>query len=120
MSLRDELRRYLVEDILFGEPVDDFQDDLDLFEIGLDSMGILKVTAFLEEQLGRQIQPEELTTDHVSAPMSGGLLFSAKARLRVPAATDAERLREDLERIADDLMVDLTLVQAVIGGTARG
>ena len=54
--------------------------------------------------------------DSVSAPMAGGLLFSAKARLHVPAGTDTERLREDLERIGDDLMVDLTLVQAVITG----
>ena len=35
--------------------------------------------------------------------------------INVPAGTNADRLRKDLEKIADDLMVDLTLAQAVIG-----
>ena len=51
--------------------------------------------------------------------MAGGQLFSAKARLDVPVGTDTERLRRDLETIADDLMVDLRLVQAVIGTRPR-
>jgi glycine cleavage system regulatory protein len=51
----------------------------------------------------------ELTTDRVSAPMAGGPLFVAKARLEVPAGVDTEALRRDLERIAHDLMVDLSL-----------
>jgi glycine cleavage system regulatory protein len=37
----------------------------------------------------------------------------------VPEGTDTDRLRRDLEKIADDLMVDLRLVQAVIGARAR-
>jgi glycine cleavage system regulatory protein len=51
----------------------------------------------------------ELTTDRLSAPMAGGPLFVARARLDVPAAVDAERLRRDLETIAHDLMVELSL-----------
>ena len=51
----------------------------------------------------------ELTTDRLSAPMAGGPLFVAKARLEVPAGVDTERLRRELERIAHDLMVDLSL-----------
>ena len=51
----------------------------------------------------------ELTTDRLSAPMAGGPLFVARARLQVPAAVDPERLQRDLETIAHDLMVDLSL-----------
>ena len=51
----------------------------------------------------------ELTTDRLSAPMAGGPLFVARARLEVPATVDTERLRRDLEKIAHDLMVDLSL-----------
>jgi glycine cleavage system regulatory protein len=51
----------------------------------------------------------ELTTDRLSAPMAGGPLFVARARLEVPAGLDTERLRRDLETIAHDLMVDLAL-----------
>jgi glycine cleavage system regulatory protein len=51
----------------------------------------------------------ELTTDRLSAPMAGGPLFVARARLEVPPGLDTERLRRDLETIAHDLMVDLSL-----------
>jgi glycine cleavage system regulatory protein len=51
----------------------------------------------------------ELTTDRLSAPMAGGPLFVARARLEVAGDIDTDRLRRDLERIAHDLMVDLTL-----------
>jgi len=36
-------------------------------------------------------------------------LFKAQARLLVPESCDVQKLREDLERIAADLMVDLRL-----------
>ena len=51
----------------------------------------------------------ELTTDRLSAPMAGGPLFVARARLDVPPGIDTDRLRRDLETIAHDLMVDLSL-----------
>jgi glycine cleavage system regulatory protein len=86
--------------------------------VGQDHPGIVRNISEVLRRHGVNI--EELTTDQVSAPMAGGLLFRAKARLHVPAGTDADRLRADLEKIADDLMVDLTLVQAVIAGKARG
>ncbi|MCG6920916.1 MAG: glycine cleavage system protein R [Acidobacteria bacterium] len=86
---------------------------MELQLVGQDHPGIVRDVAQILLQHG--VNVEELTTDHVSAPMSGGQLFSARARLHVPAGTDTEHLRRDLEKIADDLMVDLTLAQAVIG-----
>jgi glycine cleavage system regulatory protein len=86
--------------------------------VGHDHPGIVRDIS--EVLLRHGVNIEELTTDQVSAPMAGGLLFSAKARLHVPARTDVDRLRGDLEKIADDLMVDLTLVQAVIAGKPQG
>lgn len=90
---------------------------MELELLGQDHPGIVRKVS--EILLGHGVNIEELTTDHVSAPMAGGVLFSAKARLKVPATADADRLREDVEKIADDLMVDLKLVQAVIAGKAR-
>ena len=91
---------------------------MELELMGQDHPGIVRKVS--EVLLGHDVNIEELTTDSVSAPMAGGQLFSAKARLNVPAGTDSERLRGDLETIADDLMVDLRLVQAVIGSRTRG
>ena len=95
-------------------------DDLRAMELellGQDHPGIVRKVS--EVLLGHAVNIAELTTDSVSAPMAGGQLFSAKARLDVPAGADTERLRRDLETIADDLMVDLRLVQAVIGTRPR-
>ena len=91
---------------------------MELRAVGQDHPGIVRDIS--EVLLRHGVNIEELTTDQVSAPMAGGLLFSAKGRLHVPPGTDADRLRADLEKIADDLMVDLTLVQDVIAGTSRG
>lgn len=64
MSLREDLRRFLLVDLLFGEDTGEFSDDDDLFAVGLDSMGILRTTAFLEQKTGTQIPPEDLTHEH--------------------------------------------------------
>jgi len=90
---------------------------MELEAVGQDHPGIVRDIS--EVLLRHHANIEELTTDQVSAPMAGGLLFRAKARVHVPVGTDVDRLRGDLERIADDLMVDLTLVQAVIGRDRR-
>lgn len=51
----------------------------------------------------------ELRTECRSAPMSGDLLFHANARLSVPAAVAIDALSDRLEKIANDLMVDIRI-----------
>jgi glycine cleavage system regulatory protein len=41
--------------------------------------------------------------------MSGEILFTAKASLRVPHGVPMDELTDALEEIADDLMVELSL-----------
>ena len=90
---------------------------MELQAVGQDHPGIVRD---ISRVLSRHaVNIEELTTDRLSAPMAGGQLFSARARLHVPPSLDADRLRRDLETIANDLMVELTLLQAVIGRPAR-
>jgi glycine cleavage system regulatory protein len=91
---------------------------MELQALGADHPGIVRDVARVLARHGVNIV--ELVTDRVDAPMAGGLLFKAQARLRVPAGLDARLLREDLERLANDLMVDLKLVQSVLGREGRG
>ena len=44
-----------------------------------------------------------------TAPMGGGTLFQARATVFLPATTSVGAVRADLEKIADDLMVDFRL-----------
>lgn len=54
----------------------------------------------------RAVSIDELETEIVPAPM-GGMLFRAEARLEVPPGVDLEAVRDDLEALTPDLMVDL-------------
>jgi len=69
-----------------------------------------------------RVNIEELETDVTSAPMSGEALFRARAELGVPATVTTGMLRDVLEAIAGELMVDLLLEESnspAIGEIAR-
>lgn len=54
------------------------------------------------------VNVEELESECRNAPMSGEQLFEARARVCIPQSCDVAALRADLEKIASDLMVDLS------------
>ncbi|HEU5077733.1 MAG TPA: ACT domain-containing protein [Opitutaceae bacterium] len=75
--------------------------------VGQDRPGILhQISRVLASHA---VNVEELTSERVSAPIDGNMLFQAKVRVALPAAVSIQALREDLERIATDLMVDVDL-----------
>ena len=59
------------------------------------------------------VNVEELETFTASAPMSADILFHANAELTAAAALDALALIADLERISNDLMVDINLDETI-------
>jgi glycine cleavage system regulatory protein len=75
--------------------------------VGLDRPGIVRE---ISQLLARHaINVEELSTDRISAPMSGEMLFRAQARVHVPGGADLTAVRAGLERLANDLMVEIKL-----------
>lgn len=79
--------------------------NLDL--VGPDQPGILReITHCLAEH---KVSVEEMETDIQGAPMGGGMLFYARARVRAPAGLTGDQLRNALESLAGALMVDITL-----------
>lgn len=80
---------------------------LQLDLVGNDRPGIVHdISRALAE---RQINVDELQTECVSAPMSGEMLFKATAHLHAPEGVSIDELRDQLENLADELMVDLQL-----------
>lgn len=74
--------------------------------VGQDRPGIVRqITQVLA---AHRVNVEELSTECIEAPHAGGVLFQAKAELLVPAGADLAAVRRDLEKIAADLMVDLS------------
>jgi glycine cleavage system regulatory protein len=90
---------------------------MELELLGLDRPGIVREIAQLLADSG--VNVEELVTDRTSAPMSGEMLFAARAHVHVPAGADVGKLRAALERIASDLMVEIKL-QDRSAGAASG
>ncbi len=77
--------------------------------VGSDRPGIVRDIA---SALARaNVNVEEFSSELVSAPMSGEMLFKASARLQLPANCDLPALKKDLERIAADLLVDVSFAE---------
>ena len=76
--------------------------------IGHDRPGIVKEVSHAIAK--HHINMKELITTCTSAPMSGEALFKATARLQCPAEVLVPDLQKELENIAHDLMVEITLV----------
>jgi glycine cleavage system regulatory protein len=79
--------------------------------VGLDRAGLVhEISALLA---GYRINVEELTTSRTAAAHSGDPLFRAHVRLFVPESVDVAAVRQGLERLAADLMVEIRLVEAL-------
>lgn len=75
--------------------------------LGNDRPGIVReVSAVLN---AHALSIEELATETRDAAMAGGRLFEASVIAKVPATVDLDALRADLERLATEIQVDITL-----------
>jgi glycine cleavage system regulatory protein len=75
--------------------------------VGTDRPGIMHNVSALLTRLG--VNVEELESECTSAPMAGGDLFRLSARLACPPSLSESALSRDIEQLANDLMVDITL-----------
>ena len=74
--------------------------------VGADRPGIVReITAALARA---GVNVEEFSSEITSAPMSGENLFKAQARLQLPENCNLAALKMDLEKIAADLLVDVS------------
>lgn len=77
--------------------------------VGSDRPGIVReITSALARA---NVNVEEFSSEIVSAPMSGENLFKASAKLQLPEKCDLTALKKDLEKIAADLLVDVSFVE---------
>jgi glycine cleavage system regulatory protein len=98
--------RVMIEWSASDAPVPDYRH-MTLNVIGTDRLGIIRDIA--QSLAWRGINIDELNTQYTSAPMTGEMLFKATAQLRVPLQVLIVELQESLEKLAHDLMVDITL-----------
>lgn len=75
--------------------------------LGNDHPGIVReITRALVD---RGVSIDRFTSDTVDAPMAGGTLFEATVEAHVPTGVDTDDVIRDLEQLAGEIQVDLTL-----------
>jgi glycine cleavage system regulatory protein len=86
---------------------------LSLSLVGHDRIGIVaEVTGTLARHA---VNIENIETHTASAPMAAGTLFYAEVSLTAAANLEVRALQADLERISNDLMVDISLGETIRG-----
>ncbi len=75
--------------------------------VGQDKPGIVRDVS--RALAGHGVSIESFESEVVSGAMSGEAMFRARARVRVPAAVSVDSLRQTMEALANELMVDLEL-----------
>ncbi|MCH6255927.1 ACT domain-containing protein [Puniceicoccaceae bacterium K14] len=88
--------------------VEEGEETIEMEILGQDRPGIVsQISAAFAKH---NVNVEELSTGCRSAPMSGEQLFEATARIRIPSSCELSELRGDLEKVAEDLMVDVSFL----------
>jgi glycine cleavage system regulatory protein len=87
----------------------DHRESLRMELVGQDRPGIVREISRALAALGVSVQ--DLKTVVENAPMSGERLFHAHAELAPPAGVAIEGVRDALERLADEMMVELHFEQ---------
>lgn len=95
--------------VLTGAPAqpDDDEQMLEIRILGNDRAGIVREVSNVLST--HELSIEELATETRDAAMAGGRLFEASVIARIPASVDLDALRRDLERIASEIQVDITV-----------
>lgn len=60
-----KLKLFIFDELVFTDNPQDFSDDDDLLEAGLDSMGIMRLVIFIEEAFGVSLPDDELEPENL-------------------------------------------------------
>ena len=81
---------------------------LEIRVMGADRTGIVQEFSSALSNLG--VNLEELETDVSPAPMSSEMSFTAVAKVSLPESLNIDRIRESLESLSDDLIVEISKI----------
>lgn len=58
------LREQIVEDLFFGDGSTEIAGDADLFELGVDSLGVNRLVVFIERRFGVRVGDDEIVAEN--------------------------------------------------------
>lgn len=65
--MKKKLRAFVFDELIFVADPEQFSDDDDLLEAGLDSMGIMRLIMHLENEFGVTLPDDEIEPDNVQS-----------------------------------------------------
>ena len=65
--MKKKLREFIFDDLIFVADPEQFTDDDDLLEAGLDSMGIMRLIMFIEDNYQITLPDTEIEPDNVQS-----------------------------------------------------
>ena len=78
-AIREKVRQFLLREFLPGEDPAELTDGTELVSGGiLDSLAILKLVSFLEEQFGIEVAAHEADAEHLNTIADIGQLVASK------------------------------------------
>jgi acyl carrier protein len=61
MNIKSEIRKYIIENFLYGNDDNTLNDDVSFLESGIiDSTGVLELVSFVQETFGIKVKDDEL------------------------------------------------------------
>jgi len=65
--MKQKIREFIFNELIFVAEPEKFSDDDDLLEAGLDSMGIMRLIMYVEEQFNVTLPDSEIDPDNVNS-----------------------------------------------------
>ncbi len=88
-ELKNELRRFITDSIMYGHNTDFLSDDASFLENGvIDSTGVLELIGYLENRFGITVEDQELVPENLDS-INGLLRFVEKKGGVLDAAAQA-------------------------------
>ncbi len=68
MKIKPKLKNFIITEYLFGTQTNELPDDLNLVENGIiDSLAVLKLVAYMENEFDITLEPEEIDMDNLNS-----------------------------------------------------
>ena len=86
MSTQHSLKQYIIEEFIPDGHLGQLADDLDLIQNGiLDSLAVLKLVAFIEDQYDIALEPTEISPEHLNTISAMNALVARKRQTNATA-----------------------------------
>jgi acyl carrier protein len=93
MALHNELRRFVVDNFLFGKPGEGFADGDSFLELGIiDSTGVMELIAFLEERYAIKMQDHDLIPENLDSINGMARFIESRLPSNYPGERNASRV----------------------------